>query len=85
VRDRLAQLLAKSTTVQDSLMIERELNRVAGEIDRLEGRLKYLRDRAAFSTLTVSFANRRTDSPPPSVRLPFSWLRVGGLSQLLSL
>ena len=54
-------------------------------LDRLEGRLKYLRDRAAFSTLTVSFANRRSDSPPPSVRLPFSWLRVGGLSQLLSL
>jgi hypothetical protein len=85
VRDRLAQLLARASTVQDSLMIERELNRVASEIDRLEGRLKYLRDRAAFSTITVSFDARRTVAPPPSVRLPFPWLNTSGLSRLLSL
>lgn len=85
MRDRLEQLLAKATTVQDSLMIERELNRVASEIERMEGRLKYLRDRAAFSTITVSFEPRRVVTPPPSVRLPFPWLTRHGLARLLSL
>ena len=61
------------------------MNRVASEIDRMEGRLKYLRDRAAFSTITVSFEPRRSVAPPPSVRLPFPWLQFPGLSRLLSL
>lgn len=85
MRDRLEQLLAKATTVQDSLLIERELNRVAAEIERMEGRLKFLRDRAALSTITVSFEPRRTVTPPPSVRLPFPWLTHPSLSRLLSL
>jgi len=85
VRARLQELLARATTVQDSLMIERELDRVSVEIDRMEGRLKYLRDRAAFSTITVSLEPRNAAPHPPTVRLPFPWLGSGGLNRLLSL
>lgn len=85
MRDRLEQLLAKAHTVQDSLMIERELNRVAAEIERMEGRLKYLRDRAAFSTITISFDSQKLIKPPPTVHLPFPWLTRPNLSRLLSL
>jgi len=84
-RDRLEQLLAKANTVQDSLMIERELNRIASEIERMEGRLKFLRDRAAYSTITISFESKRLATPPPSVRLPFPWLTSHNLARLLSL
>jgi hypothetical protein len=85
MRDRLEQLLAKANTVQDSLMIERELNRIASEIERMEGRLKFLRDRAAYSTITISFESKRLATPPPSVRLPFPWLTSHNLARLLSL
>lgn len=86
MRDRFEQLLAKATSVQDSLAIEKELNRVASEIERLEGRLRYLRDRAALSTLTVNFYEKSSDAPSPSnVRLPFPWLDTLGLGRLLQL
>ncbi|GJG87008.1 hypothetical protein tb265_21890 [Gemmatimonadetes bacterium T265] len=44
----------QSTRLADLLAVERELARVRGEIDRAEGRLRYLRAHAATSTLTVT-------------------------------
>jgi hypothetical protein len=86
VRDRLETLLAQSKTVQDSLLIEKELSRLAGEIDRMEGKLKFFRDRAAFSTITVSFDARHSGDPAtPAVRLPFPFLYTLGLGHLLDL
>jgi hypothetical protein len=84
MRDRLEQLLAKAANVNDSLAIERELGRVAGEIERMEGRLKFFRDRATFSTITATFQPRATDEPAtPAVRLPFPWLHSLGLGRLM--
>lgn len=86
VRDRLEQLLAKATKVEESLMIEKELGRVAGEIDRLEGRLKFLRDRAAYSTITIAFHPKETEVVRKNrVDLPVPWLRDLGLGRLLQL
>lgn len=85
VRDRLQVLLARATTVKESIEIERELSRINAEIDTAEGRLKYLRDRATFSTITLHLEQRSVASPPPSVRLPFSWLHSPDLARLLSL
>lgn len=51
---RLVELLATRTgRLEDVLAVERELARVREEIERHEGRLRYLRTRAAVSTLTV--------------------------------
>lgn len=51
---RLVELLATRTgRLEDVLAVERELARVREEIERYEGRLRYLRTRAAVSTLTV--------------------------------
>jgi hypothetical protein len=85
VRDRLQQLLEKANKVEDSLAIEKELTRVGTEIETLEGKLKYLRDRARYSTITVSFQAKQTDNIRPSVRLPVDWLNQLGLGRLLSL
>lgn len=85
-RDRLEQLLAKAANVQDSVTIERELTRVTGDLERLEGRIKLLKDRAAYSTVTVSFEARHTEAVgEPLTRLPFPWLSQLGLSHLLNL
>lgn len=51
---RLTELLAQRTgKLEDVLMVERELARVREEIERYEGRLRFLRSRVATSTLVV--------------------------------
>ncbi len=55
LEQRLVQILATRTgKLSDVLAVERELARVRGEIDRHEGRLRYLRAHSATSTLTVT-------------------------------
>jgi hypothetical protein len=60
LEDRLVELLATRTgRLQDVLAVERELARVREEIERHEGRLRYLRTRAAMSTLAVTLHEAR--------------------------
>lgn len=55
LEQRLIELLATRTgKLSDVLAVERELARVRGEIDRHEGRLRYLRAHAAMSTLAIT-------------------------------
>jgi Domain of unknown function (DUF4349) len=52
---RLIDLLANRTgKLSDALQVERELARVREEIERYEGRIRYLRTQAAVSTMTVT-------------------------------
>ncbi|MBI5532565.1 MAG: DUF4349 domain-containing protein [Deltaproteobacteria bacterium] len=87
VRDRIAALLANAKTVEDSLRVERELERLSAEIERMEGRLKFLRDRAAYSTITISFQPVQVEDLQRQkvFRLPFPWLSEMGLGRLLNL
>jgi hypothetical protein len=51
---RLLKHLTESTgKLEDILAVERELARVRGEIETTQGRLKFLGDRTALSTVTV--------------------------------
>jgi len=55
LEERLLGLLATRTgKLEDVLAVERELARVRQEIDTQEGRLRFLRSRAAVSTLNVT-------------------------------
>lgn len=55
LEDRLVELLANRTgRLQDVLSVERELARVREQIERYEGRLRYLKSRVATSTLSVT-------------------------------
>lgn len=52
---RLVDLLANRTgKLQDVLSVERELARVREEIERYEGRMRFLRSRVSLSTLTIA-------------------------------
>jgi hypothetical protein len=63
LEDRLVELLRTRTgKLQDVLTVERELARVREEIERMEGRLRFLKTRAELSTLSVSLFE-----PPPIV------------------
>jgi hypothetical protein len=55
LEQRLIELLANRTgKLSDVLTVERELARVREEIERYEGRLRFLRTRASISTLSVA-------------------------------
>jgi acetolactate synthase regulatory subunit len=55
LEQRLIDLLATRTgKLQDVLEVERELARVREEIERYEGRMRYLKTRASVSTLSIS-------------------------------
>jgi hypothetical protein len=53
LEQRYRELLAKAKTVDEMLSIERELTNVRAEIESMTGRLKYLSDRVALSTLNL--------------------------------
>jgi hypothetical protein len=55
LEERLIDLLARRTGKLDEVLrVERELARVREEIERYEGRLRYLNARVAMSTLTIN-------------------------------
>lgn len=86
VRDRLAALLAQARTVEESLQIERELERLTTEIESMKGRLRFLEDRIAFSTITVNFSPREQETLQGELfNLPFDFLYNMGLRTLLNL
>jgi hypothetical protein len=58
---RLQELAAKTTSMQETLDLEKEMTRVRGEIERIEGDQRFLLDRVAFATVTVTLTR---DVPP---------------------
>jgi len=81
---RLKQLLDKAS-VKEALEIEKEMRRVTEELELLEGKLKLLKDRIAYSTITVTFEARGSSIQTTRIRLPFPWLGSLGLPSLLQL
>ena len=93
-RKRLEDFLAKATNIADTLTVERELERVAVDIDRIEGRLAFLKAHTAFSHITVNLLERPKENvpvvevkPPPPPRklvdVPAPWLESIGIDPLL--
>ncbi len=72
MEERLVTLLATRTgKLEDVLAVERELARVREEIERYEGRLRFLRTQVAMSTLSVTVSE-----PGPVVGQPGSNIMV---------
>ena len=87
VRARLEGLLEQAKNVEDALAVQRELAKVTETIETMKGRLRFLQDRIAFSTITVRFSPREREpvGAPDVYRLPFPWLDELGLHSLLNL
>lgn len=54
LEERYRELLKQANKVEEVLSVEREIGTLRGEIESVEGRLRYLKDKVAFSTLTVT-------------------------------
>jgi hypothetical protein len=62
LENRYKELLKQANKVEEILTIEKEIGNLRTEIESIEGRLKYLKDKVSFSTLTVVFYERTSSS-----------------------
>ncbi len=62
---RLQELLKKATgKLTEVLQVEKELSRVRGEIEQLQGRIRVLRDLSSLTTITITMREIKDYVPP---------------------
>lgn len=52
-------ILEKAKTVSETLQVQKLLGEIRGEIESVEGQLKLMQDRTAYSTLTISYYEQK--------------------------
>jgi uncharacterized coiled-coil protein SlyX len=67
---RIRTFLEQSRTVEESLKVNEQLAEIEAEIEQVKGRLNYLKDRAAYSTLTIQLQPDRPTPTPSSTPTP---------------
>lgn len=67
VRGRLLELLQRAAKVSDAVEVERELERVGGELNRIEGRMRYLRTMVGLSTIDLSLYSEERPAAEPFI------------------
>lgn len=78
-RDRIRSFLDEAKTVEESLKINQELSTIEAEIEKVKGRMNYLSNRAAYSTITVTLEPQLpplTPTPTPTITpspTPATW------------
>ncbi|OGH69152.1 MAG: hypothetical protein A3I29_00045 [Candidatus Magasanikbacteria bacterium RIFCSPLOWO2_02_FULL_44_11] len=60
---QFVQLMQRSGSISDILSVQRELMNVRSQIERLEGRMKYLKDSVALSTITLHLSTDPENLP----------------------
>ena len=55
IEQRYLQILSRAGNIKDVLEVERQIGDIRTEIERIEGRLKYLQNQVSYSTLTVTY------------------------------
>lgn len=71
VEQRYRDILKTAKTVKDILAVEEELRQVREEIEVVEGRLKYLSDKVAYSTINVNITQEFDYVPPTANQAGF--------------
>lgn len=73
-RDRLVELLAKAERVEDMLKVQTELTKLTEMIERIEGRIRYLKEAIAYSVIEVHL-NSPVGRQDLAIQVPFPWVR----------
>jgi len=55
---RYREILNHATKVSDMLQVEEQLAKVRGDIESMEGRVKYISNQAEFSSITVGYSQK---------------------------
>ncbi|MDQ7778458.1 MAG: DUF4349 domain-containing protein [Planctomycetota bacterium] len=77
MRERLLKLLETTQKTKDALEVEKELGRVTEEIERFKGRIRFLQEGVAYSTLDVQL-NSSVPQDQIALEVPFPWVRALG-------
>lgn len=70
---RIQSFLDDAKSVDEALRINQELAQIEAQIEEVKGRMNYLADRSAFSTITVTIAPELPELEPAPVSEPKPW------------
>lgn len=74
-RERIKSFLEDAKTVDEALRINQQLSDIERQIEQIKGQINYLKDRSAFSTITVNLEPKlpELDSTPTPTPTPSAW------------
>jgi hypothetical protein len=72
-RARVQEFLKEAKTVDEALRINQELANLEAQIEQIKGRMNYLDDRSAYSTITVNLEPEFPALTPVPTATPISW------------
>jgi hypothetical protein len=81
---RLLNLMGHAGRIPDLLTVEKEVTRVRGEIEQIQGHLKHVDYLVAYSSVTVSLTRPQAPPPPPPPPPPAPAEDFWGLHATLS-
>lgn len=61
---RLIEMLGKAENVEELLKVENELSRIRYELEKVEGRIRYLNNSVSYSTLRISIQQKVEPTKP---------------------
>ena len=72
-RARIQEFLTDAKTVDEALRINQELSNIEAQIEQIKGRMNYISDRSAFSTITINFEPVLPELEPAPTPVPQAW------------
>lgn len=72
-RERVQSFLDDAKTVDEALRINMELANLDAQIEQIKGRMNYLNDRSAFSTITITLEPELPELEPVAPPVPQVW------------
>ena len=69
-----------ATTISGTIRVQRELQPIQLEIERIQGRINYLSDQTEMSTITVSFTPAGAVPPKPANAFEKAWANARNIS-----
>jgi hypothetical protein len=74
---QLLEIMRQARKISDILAVRNELSSVQQEIERIQGRLRYLANRVDLSTLTVEIVQKGKSLIPAQPTLASAWKQMG--------